>query len=90
MIGDIEHIRGLLTEVFVHKEPDALVSKLFEFEDTYIYEAYKVQNKVLNDSISTMSENTEARLSHLDFYFNFNKWYIEFAERNNLILGNKK
>lgn len=90
MEKDMDFLRGLLVEIFVNKEPNDLVSRLFEYEDTYIHSAYVLQNKVLNDSISTLDENSEARLSHLEFYYGFNKWYLEFAERNTIIVGEKK
>ena len=90
MDKNIEKIRGLLVEIFVTNEPNDLVSKLFEFEDKYIIEAYKAQNRILNESISTEKENNEARLTHLNFYYHFNKWYLEFAEKNTIIYGENK
>ena len=90
MDKNIENIRGLLVEAFIQNEPDDLITKLFEFEDKYIIEAYKEQNRILNESISTEKENNEARMTHLNFYYHFNKWYLEFAEKNTIIYGENK
>ena len=59
MDENIENIRGLLVEVFIQNEPNNLITKLFEFEDKYIIKAYKEQNRILNESISTEKENNE-------------------------------
>ena len=90
MDENIENIRGLLVEVFIQNEPNNLITKLFEFEDKYIIEAYKEQNRILNESISTEKENNATRISHLNFYYNFNKWYLKFAEKNTIIYGENK
>ncbi len=87
---DLQEIRGLLIEIFINNEPDNLITKLFDFEDSYINEAYKEQNRILNESISSNDENNEARLSHLEFYCNFNMWYLKFAEKNTILCGGSK
>lgn len=90
MQDNYNDLRGLLVEIFVNNEPNDLVSKLSEYNDTQIILAYTTQNRILTESISSSVENNEARLSHLEFYYSFNKWYLEFAERNTIIVGEKK
>ena len=90
MSENYDTLRGLLVEIFVSNESGDLISRLTEYSDTQIILAYKAQNKILNELISCSTENNEAKLSHLEFYYSFNKWYLEFAERNTIIVGEKK
>lgn len=78
MGANLDEIRGLLIYVF-HGE-SGFEEELMLHEKEDILKAANLQNEVLNHSINHRGENFEARLSHLNFYYNFNIWFIAFEK----------
>ena len=74
----LDKIRGLL--VYVFQNEDGFEEELMEYKKEDILDAVKLQNEILNNSINCQSENFDARLSHLNFYYNFNTWFIAFQK----------
>lgn len=75
---NLDEIRGIL--VYVFQNEDGFEEKLMEYQKEDILKAVQLQNEILNNSINYQDENFEARLSHLNFYYSFNTWFIAFQK----------
>lgn len=75
---NLDEIRNLLVGVF--QGANDYEEKLLAYKKEDILNAAKLQNEILNHAISYSNENYEDRLLHLNFYYNFNTWFIAFEE----------